>query len=675
VQIGADRLKVSEDAVGDAEVMLRPKSRVHRWWLDLALWRKGLIALSLPLVALWPTLAGGAYALVQQEDVRQQGRDASDAIDDASNVLQLVTDAETGVRGFAATGEASFLDPYQLAVSELPGALDTLEAGLPADHQDTVVALRSLVGEDLLLLARLQQAVATGADPATVLNVLQQGRVTTDQIRRSVGQLEEDLEGSVAERRGEVDDLGTLVLWLLLGGIVLGGVAGLAAMALFANGVSRRIALLHENVERFMEGEPAIPGFVGEDEIGRFTMDLSAVGEVIVDRDEQLRETRDEAVRATQAKDEFLSRMSHELRTPLTAIIGFGQLLQLEDLNPDDQESVDHIVKAGRHLLALINEVLDIAKIETGHLSLSVEPIDLDELLAETTALMGPVAAEAGISFLPAAVTGAGVVADHQRLKQVLLNLLSNAIKYNRPEGLVTLLVQPRGSSIVRISVADTGHGIPEEDRDRVFAAFDRLEAEHTEVEGTGVGLSLSKGLVDAMGGTLDFESAVGSGSTFWVDLPRAEVLERDLTPSWADQLQPLHPDHAGRQQPVLAIEDNDANIRVLQRVFAKRGEALEFAGQGRQGIELARQIRPRLILLDLHLPDLDGAEVLQRLKSDPETSTIPVVIVSADLSPGRRERLLRLGAHDLLPKPLDLGRLLALLDDTPALPAAAEPS
>lgn len=636
----------------------------RQWWLDAALWRKSMTALALPLVALWPTLAAGSYVLVQQQEVRQQSRASSDAVDDAGTVLQLVVDAETGVRGYAATADPSFLDPYQRAVEELPDALDQLQASAALDDDGLATSIAELVDQALQDLAELQQLVAADAEATAVVAAAQQGRTTTDQIRLLVGELEDELAAAVSDRRDEVDDLGRLVLWLLLGGILLGGVAGLVAILLFANGVTRRLELLGTNVERFLEDEPLLPMQASKDEIGVLAEDLVQVGEVLTDRDEQLRQTRDEALQATRAKDEFLSRMSHELRTPLTAIIGFGQLLQLEDLDEDDRESVDHIVRAGRHLLALINEVLDIAKIETGHLSLSVEPVDLDELLSETTALMGPVADEAGVGFVPADATGVGVLADRQRLKQVLLNLLSNAIKYNRPKGLVTLLVRARDSSTVRISVADTGQGIPQADRERVFAAFDRLEAEHGNVEGTGVGLSLSKGLVDAMGGRLDYESTVGDGSTFWVELPRAEVLERDLSPTWADRLRPIADD-----RPVLAIEDNAANTRVLQRVFAKRHEPFEVAGQGRQGIELARQLQPRLILLDLHLPDLDGAEVLQRLKADPETSSIPVVIVSADLSVGRRERLRRLGAHDLLPKPLDLGRLLTLVDETSVSP------
>ena len=204
-----------------------------------------------------------------------------------------------------------------------------------------------------------------------------------------------------------------------------------------------------------------------------------------------------------------------------------------------------------------------------------------------------------------------------------------------------------------------------------MFAPFDRIEAEHTDVEGSGVGLALSKGLVEAMGGTLDLHTVVGEGSTFWVELSSVEVLRHVPELPWADRMRPTGPPGAA---PVLVVEDNTANTRVLERIFRRREESLEVTGQGQQALELAVRLQPRLILLDLNLPDLDGAEVLQRLKAEPRTASIPVVIVSADLSPGRQHHLLRLGAHDLLPKPLDFGRLLELLDESVAAPTEHAP-
>jgi CheY-like chemotaxis protein len=352
--------------------------------------------------------------------------------------------------------------------------------------------------------------------------------------------------------------------------------------------------------------------------------------------------------------------MSHELRTPLTAVIGFGQLLQMEELSEANQDSVDHIVRAGRHLLDLINEVLDIARIETGDLSLSVEPIEVHEIVDETLSLMRPYAAEHQVTI---AIEGTDhqlrAMADRQRLKQVLLNLFSNAIKYNRVGGTVRV-GWTRNGERVHIDVHDTGLGISEEGKGRIFVPFDRVDAVHSGIEGTGVGLSLSKGLMEAMDGAIAFESTAGVGSTFWLDLPgSADVV---AAPTDGAQALPVG-ERAGSEATVLYVEDNLANVRVMERLFARRREALTVAMQGSRCLDLARQLRPDLILLDLHLPDLDGEEVLRLLKADPTTSDIRVIILSADTSPRRVARLRELGAADYLAKPLELDRLVSALD------------
>jgi signal transduction histidine kinase/ActR/RegA family two-component response regulator len=385
---------------------------------------------------------------------------------------------------------------------------------------------------------------------------------------------------------------------------------------------------------------------------------------------EAVRLAKDEAERANRAKSEFLSRMSHELRTPLNAILGFGQLLEMESLSPGERESVEHILKGGRHLLDLINEVLDIARIEEGRLTVSLEPVSVNEVVQESLDLVAPLAAAQDVRLTggAAGLPNRFVVADRQRLKQVLLNLLSNAVKYNRKGGVASLSFEEMPEGRLRIKVHDSGPGIAPEKLERVFTPFERLGAEQTGIEGTGLGLALSKRLSEVMGGTLGLESAVGRGSTFWIELPQTDNPVDRVTQVGAPPPAVADPDVSRNARVILYIEDNLSNLELIQRLIAHRPEVrLLPAMQGRLGLDLAREHRPALILLDLHLPDIPGHEVLQRLQADPETRHIPVVVISADATPGQIDRLLAAGAQAYLTKPLDLKTLLAVLERGPA--------
>jgi PAS domain S-box-containing protein len=387
--------------------------------------------------------------------------------------------------------------------------------------------------------------------------------------------------------------------------------------------------------------------------------------------EEALRGARHAAEAANRSKSEFLSRMSHELRTPLNAVIGFGQLLEGQHLSEEQAEAVDHILKGGRHLLDLINEVLDISRIESGRLLLSPEPVHIAELVRESLDLVRSLAERRQITLI-AEESGMDthMYADRQRLKQVLLNLLSNAIKYNRFRGTVVVSCAEVPGTRLRLSVHDTGPGIRPEQMDRLFTPFDRLDAGRTEVEGTGIGLTLSKNLAEAMGGALVVESTVGQGSTFSVELPLVEgQVERFERSRRAPAMPPQPVERDGQppgdRQTVLYIEDNLSNLKLIERILARRGDVdVVSAMQGRLGVELARQHQPTMILLDLHLPDVNGEEILRRLREDPLTSAIPVVIVTADATAGQVQRLLSAGAAAYLTKPLDVAKLLSVIDD-----------
>jgi PAS domain S-box-containing protein len=383
-------------------------------------------------------------------------------------------------------------------------------------------------------------------------------------------------------------------------------------------------------------------------------------------------EARRAAEEANRAKSEFLSRMSHELRTPLNAVLGFGQLLELDPLTPEQTDAVEHILKGGRHLLSLIDEVLDIARIEMGKMTLSLESVHITELVHDALDLIRPMASQRSIHLLTHGMDRCEVyvLADRQRLSQILLNLLSNAVKFNRISGGVTVSCKVL-DNCVRINVADTGPGIRPEHLPLLFTPFERLGAERDGTEGTGIGLALSRRLAEAMGGTLDVDTVYGQGSTFYVTLPLVEgPVER------YDRLNGATPEDmpitGGDHRTVLYVEDDLSNVKLIERVFAQRSNIeLIVAMQGRLGLDLAQEHLPDLVLLDLHLPDLTGDQVLQRLRDDPATASIPVVILSADATPGQIRRLLAAGATAYLTKPLNVRELLKLLDQT----LADEPS
>ena len=416
--------------------------------------------------------------------------------------------------------------------------------------------------------------------------------------------------------------------------------------------------------------------------------------------EQSLRRASVEAERSSEAKSEFLSRMSHELRTPLNAILGFAQLLELDELPEEQASSVDQIQIAGRHLLALINEVLDISRIEAGRLSLSAEPVAVSDVLDEVTTLLAPVAEAAGVQLAVRSdpARALRVRADRKRLLQILLNLGSNAVKYNHRGGSVAFRTVACADGRVRFEVRDTGPGIPPEQQGQLFVPFSRLGAERSAVEGTGVGLALSKQLVELMGGTIGVESTPGHGSAFWVELWASERRAGRGEPG-PGPVAPLAPAVSGgtagpdggrgevpgdaprgRRGPdpvtrapavgdhqgiiVLQIEDNASNASLVKQILARREHVrLVSAREARSGLELARQHRPDLVLLDLHLPDLSGDELLYRLKAVPELADTKVVVVSADATPDRIRAMLDLGVEGYLTKPVDVDALLRLVD------------
>jgi PAS domain S-box-containing protein len=393
----------------------------------------------------------------------------------------------------------------------------------------------------------------------------------------------------------------------------------------------------------------------------------------IVRRSQELQAVNAELRKAGEAKNEFLSRMSHELRTPLAAILGFSELLGTRELGekPDGWARMIHV--AGEHLLNLVDEIMDLSRIEAGTVGISTEAVPLRPLVDEAFQLMRPVAAGHDITlhepvFDPTTAAGY-VLADRQRLTQVVINLISNAIKYNRHRGTVTVEVEADGGRM-RLSVADTGAGIDPDKLPRLFTPFERLDAAASGIDGTGLGLALSRRLVEAMGGTIGVQSRRGVGTTFWVELDVARPAAVEGGDGVGDGLL------ATREYPselrVLYVEDVVANVRLVEEIFARRPSIrLIPAMLGRLAVDLAHDHHPHLVFLDLHLPDMTGADVLAALRRDPATRGIPVVILTADATRREIDRLRRLGARSYETKPIGMRRLLELVDEHASAGAA----
>ncbi|HET6954404.1 MAG TPA: ATP-binding protein [Acidimicrobiales bacterium] len=508
-----------------------PRSRLGTWWLNAPVRRKMLSVVLLIALACVPAIAVGLALDTRLADARDDIGALSRAAADLDAVHDSLIVATSSMQDYIILGfrDPRYVERYRAAAESIPAELATLADGLPADLAQAERELAASVGTLLTALDTLSTRTAS-LDPSQgigfdldvpgaeqVLAEIVSSLVATSDAYEQVEILDNQINAEIDARREDVDELQSRLVWATTAGIAAALIAAALGLSVVTSGIVRRIERVSDNGIRFLEGEPPLPAAPSTDEIGRLAEKVFSAGALLESR-------RAEAEAATRAKDEVLSRVSHELTTPLTTMIGLGRLLADDpDLGPEDREDAQHIVRAGHQLHGLIQEMLDIKAIEAGKLSLVIEPVPVHDAADDAIHLVQPAAGKRSIAFHVDCPDDLVVAADRRRLREILLNLLSNAVKYNHEGGRIDLTARRR-DGIVHVRVTDTGPGISPDDQRHLFEPFERLEAATSDIEGSGVGLSLTRHVVEAMDGAIGVESTVGEGSTFWFDLPASDA-------------------------------------------------------------------------------------------------------------------------------------------------------
>lgn len=632
------------------ELLSYPIQLIAKKWQDFPLAIKGVLVISLPLSILLFSFVNLYFE--EQKSVSLENR-LREILTNQQNIKEMhaqLLEASTAVRDYLLTGDKDFLKVYKVADEKIPLILAVLKQHIQdAEVKRRCDDLTPLILENLASLKDISQSSVDKSSESLVdkfktqTDTLNKLRIEIEKIdNRESLLIKNNLELVNQQRQRYINLSLSLAFISILG--------SLFAAWFFSQTIVNRIRILRDNAIKLAHGEPVSLAKNSMDEIGQLSEELDHASQLLSKSVKDANSAKVEALEASSEKSKFLSRTSHELRTPLNAILGFSYLLEQDLPQSKNRDSVSLIKGAAEHLLKLINEVLDIAKIESGDTSISLKSIDIYQLLNEAVEYIRPLGKIRDIDIKTDYKQGLFALADHQKLLQVVLNLLSNAFKYGPPNSTVTLSAYEK-NKILFIEVLDLGKGISDELRNRVFTPFDRLGAENTKIEGTGLGLALSKQIINAMNGTIHIAK---NKSLFWLELPASQAEKSIVNTNAIQQNKTI--EATNKKHTIIYVEDNASNRALVEAIVGRqKGLRLYTANTIKQARELLTNIQPEILLIDLSLPDGSGEDLLVELRQKEAYSQLPIFILSADAMTETISRLMTKGASDYFTKPLNI--------------------